>query len=54
MLVFQEMKLIIRSIQVFNTNGDRSFLEKRDTSFISEYNNTNAAQGLPRILRQLE
>jgi hypothetical protein len=39
--------LIIRSIQVFNTNGDRSFLEKRDTSFISEYNN-DGAQGLPK------
>ena len=39
--------LIIRSIQVFDTNGDRSFLEKRDTSFISEYNN-DGAQGLPK------
>jgi len=43
---------IVRSIQVFTStdtslSGDREFLEKRDTSFISEYNNTNAT-GLPR------
>ena len=37
---------IIRSVQVID-NSTRTFLEKRDTSFISEYNN-NAAQGLPK------
>ena len=38
--------MVMRSIQVIN-GSDRTFLEKRDTSFISEYNN-NAATGLPR------
>jgi len=37
---------IIRSVQVIN-GSTRTFLEKRDTSFISEYNN-NAATGLPK------
>jgi hypothetical protein len=47
MLVLPSDLLVVRSIQIFNTNGDRSFLEKRDTSFISEYNN-DGAQGLPK------
>ena len=34
--------LIIRSFQVFDSNGDRYNMEKRDTSFISEYNGDNA------------
>tara|TARA_R110000822_G_scaffold281502_1_gene403198 strand:- start:845 stop:1498 length:654 start_codon:yes stop_codon:yes gene_type:complete len=38
--------LIIRSFQVFKTNGDIYNMEKRDTSFISEYNGDNAT-GLP-------
>jgi hypothetical protein len=38
---------IIRSVQVIQSNGNRTFAEKRDTSFISEYNN-NAATGLPK------
>ncbi len=41
--------LIVRSLQVFNTTdqtGDRSFMEKRDTSFITEYNGSGAT-GLP-------
>jgi|TARA_Y100000015_G_C2374058_1_gene81567 hypothetical protein len=40
-------ELIIRSIQVFDGSGNRHFLEKRDTSFISEFNNTGAT-GLPQ------
>jgi len=43
-------ELIIRSLQVFNTtnaSGTRSFLEKRDTSFITEYNGSGAT-GLPK------
>jgi hypothetical protein len=32
---------------VFDGSGDRNFLEKRDTSFISEFNNTGAT-GLPK------
>src|SRR6056300_87934 len=37
---------IIRSIQVIN-GSDRTFLDKRDTSFISEYNN-GGTTGLPK------
>ena len=37
---------IMRSVQVIN-GSDRTFLEKRDTSFISEYNN-DGATGLPK------
>ena len=43
-------ELIIRSLQVFNTtnaSGTRSFLEKRDTSFITEYNGSGET-GLPK------
>jgi len=42
--------LIIRSLQVFSTTdqtGDRNFMEKRDTSFISEYNSSGAT-GQPK------
>jgi len=39
--------VVVRSIQVFDGSGDRNFLEKRDTSFISEYNNSGAT-GLPK------
>ncbi len=42
--------LIIRSLQVFSTTdqtGDRTFMEKRDTSFISEYNGSGTT-GLPK------
>ena len=43
--------LVIRSLQVFNSTdqtGDRSFMEKRDTSFITEYNGSGAT-GLPKF-----
>jgi len=43
-------ELIIRSLQVFNTtnaSGTRTFLDKRDTSFITEYNGSGAT-GLPK------
>ena len=33
---------IIRSVQVIETNGTRTFAEKRDTSFISEYNSSDS------------
>ena len=43
--------LVIRSLQVFSTTsistGDRTFMEKRDTSFITEYNGTGAT-GVPK------
>ena len=38
--------IIVRSIQVI-TNSTRDFLQKRDTSFIAEYNPTDAT-GLPK------
>jgi len=38
---------IIRSVQVIDGSGNRTFLEKRDTSFISEYNN-DGATGNPK------
>ena len=40
-------EIIIRSVQVIDGSGNRVFLEKRDTSFISEYNN-DGATGLPK------
>ena len=40
-------QVIVRSIQVFDGSGDRVFLEKRDTSFISEYNNSGST-GVPK------
>ena len=39
--------LILRSIERIDSGGTREFLEKRDTSFISEYNGTGA-QGQPK------
>ena len=38
---------IIRSVQAIDGSGNRTFLEKRDTSFISEYNNEGAT-GTPK------
>jgi len=40
--------MIMRSVQVFDGSGNRSFLEKKDTSFISEYNN-DGTTGLPKF-----
>ena len=40
-------EIIIRSLQVIDGSGNRTFLEKRDTSFISEYNN-DGSTGLPK------
>ena len=39
--------MIVRSVQVIDGSGNRTFLEKRDTCFISEYNN-DGATGLPK------
>ena len=44
--------IIVRSVQIFTStdtslSGDRAYLEVRDTSFISEFNNTNAT-GFPK------
>ena len=39
--------LVLRSIQHIGSGGDRVFLEKRDTSFISEFN-SSGVQGTPK------
>jgi hypothetical protein len=39
--------LVIRSAQVFNTDGTISFLDIRDMTFINEYNQSNTT-GLPK------
>jgi hypothetical protein len=39
--------LILRSIEHIGSGGDRVFLEKRDTSFISEFNGSGV-QGTPK------
>ena len=39
--------MIVRSVQVIDGSNNRTFCEKRDTSFISEYNN-DGATGTPK------
>ena len=39
--------LVIRSAQVFNTDGTISFLDVRDMTFINEYNQSNTT-GIPK------
>jgi len=39
--------LIVRSMQHISSGGTRTFLDRRDTSFMSEYNSTDA-QGTPK------
>ena len=39
--------LILRSVQRIDSSGNREFLEKRDTSFISEFNGAGS-QGTPK------
>ena len=39
--------LILRSVERLDSSGNRTFLEKRDTSFISEFNGTGT-QGTPK------
>ena len=39
--------MVIRSLEHIASNGDRTFLEKRDSSFISEYNNEGTT-GTPK------
>ena len=41
--------LIIRSVEHIDSSGNRIFLEKRDISFISEFNGTGR-QGTPPIV----
>ena len=39
--------LVLRSVERIDSSGNREFLQKRDTSFISEYNGTGT-QGTPK------
>ena len=39
--------LVLRSVEHLDSSGNRTFLEKRDTSFISEFNGTGT-QGQPK------
>ena len=39
--------LVLRSVEHLDSSGNRTFLEKRDTSFISEYNSSDAT-GVPK------
>ena len=47
MKISQFNKLILRSIERIDSSGNREFLQKRDTSFISEFNGTGS-QGTPK------
>ena len=46
-LLMPDDMVIIRSVQHIASNGTRTYLEKRDNSFISEYNSTDAT-GTPK------
>ena len=39
--------MVLRSIEHIDSSGNRTFLEKRETSFISEFNSTGS-QGTPK------
>jgi len=40
--------IVVRSVQVIDSNGNRTFLEKRDTSFISEFAPNSSTTGTPK------
>tara|TARA_R100001460_G_scaffold901_5_gene3826 strand:+ start:1269 stop:1940 length:672 start_codon:yes stop_codon:yes gene_type:complete len=40
--------IIVRSVQVIDSSGNRTFLEKRDTSFISEFSPNDSTTGTPK------
>jgi len=46
--------LILRSVQVIDSNNKRTFLEKRDTSFISEYAPFDSTRGAPKYYANWE
>ena len=46
--------IIIRSVQVIDSNNIRTFLEKRDTSFISEYSPNDSTTGTPKYYANWE
>jgi len=46
--------LIIRSVQIIDGSNNRTFLEKRDTSFISEFAPNDATTGTPKYYANWE
>ena len=46
--------IIIRSVQVIDSSNNRTFLEKRDTSFISEFAPNDATTGVPKYYANWE
>jgi len=46
--------LVIRSVQVIDGSNNRSFLEKRDTSFISEFAPNDSTTGTPKYYANWE
>ena len=46
--------LVIRSVQIIDSNNIRTFLEKRDTSFISEFAPNDNTTGTPKYYANWE
>ena len=46
--------IVIRSVQVIDGNNVRNFLEKRDTSFISEFSPNDSTTGVPKYYANWE
>ena len=46
--------IIVRSVQVIDSSNNRTFLEKRDTSFISEYSPNDSTTGTPKYYANWE
>jgi len=46
--------IVIRSVQVIDGNNVRTFLEKRDTSFISEFSPNDSTTGVPKYYANWE
>ena len=40
--------IVVRSVQVIDSSNNRTFLEKRDTSFISEFSPNDSTTGTPK------
>jgi len=46
--------IIVRSVQVIDSSNNRTFLEKRDTSFISEFAPNDSTTGTPKYFANWE
>jgi hypothetical protein len=46
--------LVLRSVQVIDSSNNRTFLEKRDTSFISEFAPNDSTTGVPKYYANWE